>query len=326
MLEPGFVRFDREIAERQAGGPPPRASPPQMSLNLGILLALISALAGNAAFFLKHRGAVAAAPVDIRHPLRSAIGLWRSRWFAAGMAVGLVGWLLHVAALTLAPLSVVQAVIAGGVALIAVMADRLFGLRVERRQWWGVGLTAVGLMLLAVTMPRVTGASASYSLAALISFEAGLLGVGALLIIGPRAAGARAEHHGIALAAASGILFGVCSVSIKALSGLVGMQGAIALLSPWTAVALLASASAFYASARSLQVGGAVEVIAITGSAATICTIAGGVLVFSDPMPGDPLGITLQAIAFLLVIGASALTPAPRAALVAPRPAAAPLS
>jgi len=170
-------------------------------------------------------------------------------------------------------------------------------------------------VLLAVTMPGSTGAHASYSLAPMIGFEAALLGIGALLIVGPHAAGARAEHHGVALAIASGVLFGVCNVSVKALSGLVGHHGVLALLSPWTAVALCASAAAFYASARSLQDGEAVTVIALTGTSMSVCCIAGGILVFDDPLPATTVGIALQGLAFLLVIVASALTPAPRSAL-----------
>ncbi len=285
-----------------------------MTLQLGILLALLCAFASNLAFFYKHRGARACPQVSIAHPLRSAGELWGSKWFAIGMLVGLGAWLLHVAALSLAPLSLVQAVVAGGVAMIAVMADRMFGLKVDRRQWWGLGLTAVGLVLLAITMPRTGGSHSAFSSTAMISFQGALLGVGALLIIGPRAANAHARHHGVALAAASGVLFGVCNVAVKALSGMVGENGLIALVSPWTAVALVASAAAFYASARSLQDGEAVEVIAITGTAASICSIAGGIVVFSDPMPADPIGIVAQAVAFLLVIAASALTPAPRSA------------
>ena len=63
---------------------------------------------------------------------------------------------LHVGALALAPLSLVQAVLAGGVVLLAVMAERLFGFRVGPRQWLGLGLTALGLVLLGVTLPRST--------------------------------------------------------------------------------------------------------------------------------------------------------------------------
>ena len=98
---------------------------------------------------------------------------------------------------------------------------------------------------------------------------------------------------------------------MKALSGMVGDVGVLGLVSPWLLVAAAGSATAFYASARSLQDGDAVEVIAITGTAANVSCIAGGIIVFGDPLPGTAVGIVLQAIAFVLVIVASALTPAP---------------
>jgi drug/metabolite transporter (DMT)-like permease len=296
-----------------------------MSLQLGIILALVCAFATNLAFLYKHRGACAACKVDIRHPIRTAISLWSQRWFAIGMLVGLAAWLLHVAAISLAPLSVVQAVLAGGLVLLAIMADRLFGFRVGKRQWWGLALTCVGLILLGITLPAQDGANSSFSLTAMIAFEAGLFGVGALFIMGPRLGGP-AEHHGVMLAAAAGLLFGVCNLGVKALTGIVGPHGVIGLvMSPWLWVALIGSAAAFYASARSLQDGEAVAVIAITGTAANIATIAGGIIVFGDPMPSDALGIVIQAVAFVLVIVASALTPGPvRAArAVATAPASA---
>jgi drug/metabolite transporter (DMT)-like permease len=282
-----------------------------MSLHFGILLALLCAIASNVAFFYKHRGACEACKVDIRHPLHTARSLWSSKWFAAGMLIGGGAWLLHVAAIALAPLSVVQAVLSGGVALLAVMAEKLFGLETTPRQWWGLALTALGLVLLGITLPGGDGAHAHFSLPAMIAFEAGLFSVGALLIMGPRLGGP-AEHHGIMLAAASGILFGVCNVGVKALTGIVGDEGVLGLLTaPWTLIAIAGSVTAFYASARSLQDGDAVPVIAITGTAANISCIAGGILVFGDPMPNSAVGIVVQSLAFVLVIVASALTPAP---------------
>jgi drug/metabolite transporter (DMT)-like permease len=281
-----------------------------MSLHIGILLAFLCAILANLGFFFKHRGACACAKVEIRHPLRSAKALWTSKWFAIGMLVGGAGWVLHVAAISLAPLSVVQVVLSGGVVLIAVMADRVFGFTVGRRQWWGLALTAIGLILLGITMPDPNGSHATFSSAGLIVFEGALLGMGGLLILGPRA-GAPVEHHGVMLAAAAGILFGVCNVAVKALSGMADGAGVLGLMSPWLLIAGVASAAAFYASARSLQDGEAVEVIAITGTAANIAGIAGGIVVFGDPMPGTALGIAVQGLAFVLVVVASALTPAP---------------
>jgi len=284
-----------------------------MTLDLGIFLALLCAITSNFAFFFKFRGAQAAPQVDVRRPIASAAGLFRSRWFLIGWGVALGAWLLHVGALALAPLSVVQVVLAGGVALIAVMADRVFGMKVGTRQWWGLGLTALGLALLALTQPATHGAHSSYTVPAMLAFEVGLFAIGGLLILGPRV-GAPKEHHGVMLGAAAGLLFGVSDVAIKALTGLVGELGIIGVASPWLIAAIAASVVAFYASARGLQDGEAVPVIAVTGAAANVSTVLGGILVFGDPMPGDALGVIVQVMAFLLVIGASALVPGPSGA------------
>jgi drug/metabolite transporter (DMT)-like permease len=290
-----------------------------MTLQLGILLALLCAASTNLGFLYKHRGACEAPPVDMRRPLASAAALWRSRWFALGMVVAIGAWILHVAALAMAPMSVVQAVLAGGVVLLAVMAERLFGLKVGPRQWAGVAFTAIGLMLLVLTLPHSGSAHSSFSSAGMIAFEGALVGIGTMLICGPHLGAGNEEHHGIMLGAASGILFGVSDTAIKALTGIVGGHGLLGvLLSPWLLVAVLASIVAFYSSARGLQEGDAVPVIAVTGTAANIAGIAGGIIVFGDPMAGSPLGVTLQALAFVLVVVASALMPAPvRAARVA---------
>jgi hypothetical protein len=282
-----------------------------MNLYIGILLALACAFVANLGFFYKYRGANDVGKVDPMHPLRSVAALFSSRWFALGMLVALASWGLHVAALALAPMSVIQVALAAGVVLIAVMADRMFGYQVGRRQWIGLWLTAAGLVMLGLTLPVMHGAHSQFSDPAMISFEAGLFGLGGLLIMGPRMGGP-VEHHGMMLGAASGILFGVSDTAIKALTGIVGAHGALGvLLSPWLAVALLASIFAFYASARGLQDGEAVPVIAVTGTAANITGIAGGLIVFGDPMPGSAVGIVFQSLAFVLVLVAAALMPAP---------------
>src|SRR5438874_4306777 len=282
-----------------------------MTLDLGILLALSCAFVANLAFFYKYRGANEVPKVQVMHPFRSARALYSSKWFTLGMLTAVASWGLHVGALALAPMSVVQVSLAAGVVLIAVMAERMFGFQVGRRQWVGLVLTAIGLALLGLTMPAMHGAHSQFSQAAMIPFEAGLFGLGGLLIMGPRMGGPT-EHHGIMLGAAAGILFGVSDTAIKALTGIMGAHGLMGLaLSPWLAVALAASIVAFYASARGLQDGEAVPVIAVTCTAANIAGIAGGIVVFGDPMAGSALGVVLQAIAFVLVIVAAALMPAP---------------
>lgn len=290
-----------------------------MTLAIGILLALGCALVSNVGFFYKYRGANATAPVDMRHPLRSVKTLYSSRLFTIGMLIATGSWGLHVAAMALAPMSVVQVSLAAGVVFIAVMADKMLGCKVGRRQWMGLWLMALGLVMLGLTLPTVHGPHSHFSAVPMIAFEAGFFGIGGLLIVGPRVGGP-SQHHGIMLGAAAGVLFGVSDTSIKALTGIVGAHGPVAvLLSPWFAVAVAASILAFYASARGLQDGEAVPVIAVTGTAANIAGIASGLIVFGDPLPASATGIVLQSVAFVLVLVSAAMMPAPvRAAGLAP--------
>ncbi len=285
-----------------------------MTLNLGILLALTCAVATQLGFLYKHRGANAAPKVDVRHPLRTVKSLFSSKWFAIGMAVATGAWIFHVAALYFAPLSVVQAVLSTGVVILAVLAERLFGFEVGRRQWLGVGMTALGLVLLVATLPGSDGSHSSYSVAAMVAFEGGVLALGVLLICGRRV-GAPDHHHGVMLGGAAGLLFGVSDVAIKALTGMDGVMAI--LLSPWLGVTILASVIAFYASASGLQKAEAVPVIALTSAAANVSAIAGGIIVFGDPMPSDTLGLVLQVAAFTMVVLAALLTPPPMRAAAA---------
>lgn len=285
-----------------------------MTLILGIALAVGCALTTNIGFLYKHRGACEAPSVDFRHPIRSGKQLFSSRLFALGMLIACGSWVLHIGAMALAPLSVVQVVLAGGIVLLAIMAERCYGACVGTRQWAGLGMTAVGLILLGISLPVVHGAHSRYSVPGMIAFETVLIGFGTLLIMGPRI-GAPRQHHGVMLGAASGILFGVSDVSIKALTGTIGAHGLLGLASPWFALTVAASIVAFFTCAKSLQDGQAVPVIAVTSTAANVSGILGGLVVFGDPFPTTPVGIAFQVLAFALVIVAAWFTPAPTRAV-----------
>src|SRR3954453_6661759 len=120
-------------------------------VQLGILLALGSAFVANLGLLCKYRGAVAAPAVELSHPLRSATGLFRSRWWLIGFGVATVGWSLHVAALSVAPLSLVETTLSGGILLLAWIAERWFGVKVGPREWIGGCLCAIALAVLALT-------------------------------------------------------------------------------------------------------------------------------------------------------------------------------
>ena len=290
-----------------------------LSVQIGLVLALATAFASIVGFLYKHRGAVESPPVSTSQPVRSSLALFRSRWYVLGIVIAFASWGFHSAALTLAPISLVQTVIAGGLVMLTVIANRLFGFTVSRREWIGVALTAVGLAFLAATLGG-TGDEAhnNWNSAELTLY----VGLSAALGLTAAVASGRSENGGTLLAVSAGLIWGASDVSIKAVSAVLDEGVLATLIHPLSLVILVASLVGLSVSARSLQVGKAVPVIAVTSAAANVCTIASGPLIFGEPVPDDPLGLAVRIAAFALVIVAASLTPPPiRAPEGDPQPA-----
>ncbi|MEY2513426.1 MAG: hypothetical protein QOJ89_784, partial [bacterium] len=216
-----------------------------------------------------------------------------------------------VAALTLAPLSVGQAVLAGGLVFLAVLAERFFGFALGRRQWIGIGLVAISLSLLTLTGGSGGGGARSgYSPAGMIIFEAIAIGLGLTLVVSHQIERIPAQR-GVLLGVAAGLGFGIADVATKALSGDLGSSGIAGLLSPWSAIIVSAAIFSFYASARSLQIGEGVAVIAVTSVAANLSTIVAGLAVFGDRLGGNAFIVVVRVAAFGLILVGAALIPAP---------------
>ena len=121
---------------------------------------------------------------------------------------------LHVGALSLAPLSIVQAVLSGGLVFLAVFAERFFGFHLGRRQWVGVTITAAGLVVIGLTGGGADDPERA-SLAALIAVEGAIFATGAALVRISTRRHVRPRAEGLLLGAAAGALFGVSDVAIK---------------------------------------------------------------------------------------------------------------
>ena len=289
---------------------------------IGLILALGCAAFTGVAMLCKHRGAVAAPDVAMRSPLRSAAALFRSRWWVIGFALAALGWALHVVALSMAPLSLVQAVIAGGLALLAVPARRWFGVAVGTRDLIGLGLCAAGLGFLALTAGHAKE-DGTFTHSTMLAFEGGTLSLAGALLVA--SAHRRLVSSGwLLLAVGAGTSIGVSDVAIKALAVTVP-SSPLSVLSPWTAMAIVGGIGGFLALARGLQLGEPMAVIVAFSASATLSAITGGVLVFGDPLGSDALDVIARCLAFVAVIGAAALLPlVPQKASeaqVAPQPA-----
>jgi hypothetical protein len=259
---------------------------------IGLALAFVSALVTNTAYTLEHDAAASLPPLSPRRPLRSATLLLRDRRWMFAFVAESVGWLMYVAALRLAPLALVQAVVASGVAVLAFATARGHPSRLARRERYAVILALAGLVMLAVSLVGVEPADQHPAVLAIIVWLAACA-AGAMLFIVYPGRFARAASLGLA----TGLLFADGDISAK----LVGYGGA------WL-IALIPLIGAYAIGTSVLQSayqhGDALTAAGTATMVTNVVPILAGFVVFHETLPSGFRAV-LQVAAFAaLVIGA----------------------
>jgi hypothetical protein len=265
-------------------------------LILGLALAVVASIAQNGSYLLQHAGSRGAAAVDLRRPLVTLTGLLRSRLWLAGAAAGVLSSGLHVAALADAPLSLVQAFTAGGLALTVPVAARAFGHRLERSELRAVFVMVAALSLLGLGAgTHVAAGIPAQALAAAVAVAA----IAAAVLACPLSDRCR----GRLLGAAGGVLYGAADAVTKAVTMVHGGLIAAA-TSPWMVVLVLLCVAAFGCFQRGLQLGAAIPVIAVMTGATNAVAIIIGLVVFAEPLGAAPGFAAMHVVAFALAVGA----------------------
>jgi len=259
----------------------------------GILLALAAAVALNGSYLIQHVG-TPSVPVDVRRPLASLVALFRSPVWLLGGVAGMSGWALHIAAMREAPLSLVQAFVAGGLALAVPMAALLLRARPSRADVHALGLMVLALLGLSLGI-QTAGAHSAANNAVLAVWIGAQVGAAALL-----AAFATGARRAPALGLAGGLLYGAADLALKALTGVPDVLG-----SAWLPVALIATLGAFFAFQRGLQSDRPLAVIALMTAATNVTSIAGAFAAFGDPLGSTPGLQALHGLALALVVVAA---------------------
>jgi hypothetical protein len=266
-----------------------------MQIALALAITLVSACLLNVGYLLEHSVASKAPPLSLRHPVASVRSLIGNRRWLLGFGSEAAGWLLYVAALALAPLSLVQATAAGGIGILAVMVSRVTHVPLTVRERIGALVSVAGLALLGISL---LGSHSEGSVS-------GYLWISVWLVASAGAAGilirlSGAIGGGPAWGLAAGILFAAGDVSTKmAVSG--GAADA----------AFLACLIVFYAAGTAvLQAGFQRGSALTTAGLATLLTnalpITAGMLVFHEPFPSGWVG-AVRIVAFAAVIGGAFL-------------------
>ena len=269
---------------------------------VALLLALGSAAALNWSYLVQHGEASAMPPLSLRRPLSSLWLLFSNRRWLIGFFTGVGGWALYVAALALAPLSLVQAVAAGGIGLLALLVWRVAGVELARLEWLGVGVAVAGLGLLALSLGggHDRGRHGDWvAISVWLACAAALAGVAAV---------ARGLAPGAGLGAAAGLLYAAGDVGTKAAVG-GGWRFA------FVPVLLACHGGAFVCLQLGFQRGSALATAGVATLLTNAVPIAAGIVLFHERLPGGALG-AVRVLAFAAVVaGAAALAKPEREAL-----------
>jgi drug/metabolite transporter (DMT)-like permease len=249
-------------------------------------LALLSAALINLGFLLQHRGL--RGEQGVATGILSAFG---NRTWLAGQALGWTGFGIQIVAVAIAPLSLVRAFAAGGLALSVPLAAGVFGHRISRSQLVAVLLIAGSLALLPIAF-----STARDSLRPGFMVQAAVVALALALALG--------DARSAALkAAAAGISYGVADAAIKAVSIGWRAHGGEALVSAWTALAVLATFGGFLAFQAALRADGAIAAISLMNALAALVALGCGVLAFRESLGSSPAAVVLHLVAIAVVLG-----------------------
>ncbi len=265
-----------------------------MRLAAGLLLALAASLALNASFYVQHEAASGLPRLSLRRPLHSLLLLFTNlRWFA-GWLGGFAGWGLYILALHFAALSLAQAVVAGGVGLIAFLAARRGKTSLSRRERLGTLACLAGLAFVALSLAGQSPSSRVHGWAPVASWVIACVvaaGVAALLSRRPRVLGA-------GLGAAAGLLYAAGDIATK---GAVSSAGLV-----FVPVLLACHLVGFVALQLAFQRGSALATAGLSTLLNNTVPIAAGLVVFHEAVPANALG-ALRVLGFLAVVAGATL-------------------
>jgi drug/metabolite transporter (DMT)-like permease len=265
-------------------------------LALALPLALLSTTLVNLAYLREHSAASSLPALSLRRPVHSLALLLGDRSWLVGFAMEGGGFVLYAAALALAPLALVQSVAAGGIGLLAFLTVRFGGGHLGGRRLFGVLVSMLGLVALAVSLAEGAPEGHSGSTLAVLVWLGGTAALAAaVLLVGRRALGVAVSD-----AIAGGLFFSIGDISTK-----LATQGGVR-------VAFAVTLIAGYVLGTSLlqlgyQAGSALTVAGLATLLTNVLPILAATFVLEEPVPTGALG-ALRVLAFVAVtVGAVVL-------------------
>lgn len=264
----------------------------------GTLLAVLASTAMTVGLYLMKRAVNQLPALDGGVRLHAWGAFIRDPWWLLSVALQTAGYGVYLAALRLAPLSVVHTALNGGIAFFVVLAVFGLGERIRPLEWIGVAAVVVGLIALSSSVSPDSGANA-------VAQGRGRFAVIALALAGLGLLCDRAPGRAIGLSIASGLLLGLAGVYAKTLANAESVW--MALGSSDLLLTILANIVGFVLMQAALQAGRGVIAMPIFSTLSNLVAIIGGLVVFGETLPTHGAAAALRLLAFVCALGGAAL-------------------
>ena len=269
----------------------------------GIVLGLVATVLYNAGFVLEKRALRDLPPLSMRRIGRLVRLLATSRAWLTGFLVMGMGMACQIVVMSLVPLSVAQPIQLAGLALLVVFSAVFLGERTTQREWAGLGVLAVSLVLVFLSMePTRLGLHAGTGVMFSVIGGTVLLGVAAFVTAARSGARAGRPTPGLLYGAASGLLYGAAGLQTKGVSGFLAEDPhhfvGRTLTSPYPYLYLVLSGAGLLLFQTALQRGRASIVVPVSSVVGSVYTVLAGTAVFGEPLPEDPVRLVLRSAGF----------------------------
>lgn len=273
---------------------------------LGIAVAALATTSYNVGLILEKRALRRLPPIDARRAVALARTLLLDPAWMIGFALMACGLGFQVVALTLAPVSVVQPVIGSGVVILVVLSAVVLRERLGRLELGCVLAVVAAIAAIALSAEGAAGRVSHQASGLLITGVAVptcvvALIAGAVALSAPAGGKHRVPATGVSYALAAGLLYGVATLALKALSGaLFHHSGHLTelvvtvLSSPYPYLTVVCSAVAlviFQTGLQRCRVSIVGPVSNITGS---VYFLVVGTWLFSERLPANPAELALR--------------------------------
>jgi uncharacterized membrane protein len=280
----------------------------------GIVLGLVATVLYNAGFVLEKRALRDLPPLSMRRIGRLVRLLCTSRAWLAGFLVMGMGMACQIVVMSLVPLSVAQPIQLAGLALLVVFSSVFLGEKTTQREWAGLGVLALSLLLVCLSMePTRLGVHAEPAVMLTVITATVFLAVAAFGSAARSGTRSRRPAPGLLYGVASGLLYGAAGLQTKGVSGFLAEDShhfvSRSLASPYPYLYLALSGAGLLLFQTALQRGRASIVVPVSSVVGAVYTVLAGTAVFGEPLPQDPLRLVLRSAGFATAILVVALMP-----------------